>query len=116
MGAEELRIQSDFGDPLRHKSRILPPGYRCEAMTTGEQEIARLFACGFKLVIDGVTRRLGQLEPRGLAGLSPTRGGAVESDAISGDILDSKGESIAATQLTVDRRLNMAKSRVRCST
>ncbi len=85
-------------------------------MTTGEQEIARLFACGFKIVIDGVTRRLGQLEPRGLAGLSPTRGGAVESDAISGDILDSKGDSIAATQLTVDRRLNMAKSRVRCST
>src|SRR5208283_2671000 len=105
MGAEELRIQSDFGNPLRYKSRILPRRYRCETVTTSEQKVARLLAIGFEVFIDSIARRLGQFEPHGLAGFSLTHGGAIENDAIWGDILDSKGDDITAAQLTVDRKV-----------
>jgi hypothetical protein len=44
VGAEELGIQSDFGDPRRDESRILPRGYRRISVTAGEQEIAWLLA------------------------------------------------------------------------
>jgi hypothetical protein len=44
VGAEELRIQSNFGDPRRDESRIFPGGYRRISATAGEQEIAWLLA------------------------------------------------------------------------
>src|SRR5208283_4604105 len=116
MGAEELRIQSDFGNPLRYKSRILPRRYRCETVTTSEQKVARLLAIGFEVFIDSIARRLGQFEPHGLAGFSLTHGGAIESDAVWGDILDSRATTSQPRHLLSIARLNMAKSRVRCST
>ncbi|MGO9428298.1 hypothetical protein [Rhodoblastus sp.] len=106
-----MLAQSELAVP---KARILPSGYRGEAVATREQKITWLLAGCLDVIVDSIACRFAQLEPHGLAGLSLTHGGAVKGDAIRGDILNFKRDNVAAPQLAVDRKVEHGQ--VACST
>jgi hypothetical protein len=69
MGAENVRIQADAGNPLRNKPSIFfgrEPAFSASPST--EQKFTRLLRASSQVFIDGLSGLLGQFEPDGLAG------------------------------------------------
>jgi hypothetical protein len=70
MGAEEGRIETDAGEPLRHQPGVLA-GREATifAAAAMEQKIAGTFPGRRKLLVDRLARLLGDLEPDRKTGL-----------------------------------------------
>ena len=103
MGAKELGVQSDAGDPFGYQPGVLPC---CHALTGAasarEQEFAGLLACGFQIVVDGLTGLIGQLELDRPAGFLLPYRCAVDGISVRCNVFDLEGDDIAAAQLAVD--------------
>ena len=72
--------------------------------------MAWLAANDFDVGVNRLTGLLGQLEPDGLSGLLTDRH-AIDGPSVWSNVLDPEVGDIAAAQLTVDRYLNIARSR-----
>ena len=101
--AELERIEADTGDPLADKAGVLT----CrEAMSvaaaTCKQELSPLPASLPEILVDGLPRLLGQLEPDRATGLLLADCCSIERVAIGGHIVDADCHDIAASQFAVD--------------
>jgi hypothetical protein len=64
MSAEQRRVETDAGDPLRQQAGILAGGEAMTlAATASKQEIAGSLLGRRNVLIDRLTRLLGDLEP-----------------------------------------------------
>jgi len=64
--AEEMRVEANRCNPARDEPGVLPRGHATVEITTStEQKFARLLASGFEVIVDGLSRLLGQLKPDG---------------------------------------------------
>jgi hypothetical protein len=69
---------------------------------TLEQALAKPAARLAQVVVERLTRHLGQLEPDGSAGLALADSGAVDGVAVRRHVIDAERHQIAASQLAVD--------------
>ena len=67
--------------------------------------MARLTATKSKIVVDGLTGHLGQLEADGTARLPLAHIGAVERVTVWRHVIDAKGDKVAASQFAVDCKI-----------
>lgn len=70
-----------------------------------EQKIARTLPGHSKVLVDCLSRLLGDLEPDRKAGLVLPNGRSVDSVAVWCDVIDPEAYYIAATQLAIDREI-----------
>ncbi len=102
------------GDPLADEAGILTCREAAAVVaTTGEQEIARLPAVQSKILVDGLTGLLGELEPDRMTGLflgTVARSSSLENTSSTRIATTSQPRSLLSMA-----RLNSARSRVRFS-
>ena|SRR5215471_8007390 len=101
--ADLERVEADARDPLTDEAGVLPG---CEAMavatTTRKQELAGLPAGHSQILVDGLPRLLGQLEPDRAARLLLADRCSIEYVAVGGRVIDAHRDDIAAAQFAVD--------------
>ena len=103
MSAEDVRVETDAGNPLGNQASVLPGRHAaCRAAPTREQKFARPFASGSQVVINSLSGLLRQFEPNRLTGFLLADGCPIGCIAIRCDILDFQRNDIAAAKLTVD--------------
>jgi len=96
-------VEADGCHPARNKPSILPVRQAAVAITTaGEKKLARFLASGFDVVVHGLSRLLRQLKPDGPTGLLLPHRRAIDGIPTRCNVLDPKGDDIAAPQLAVD--------------
>src|SRR6185312_12519243 len=103
MSAEEVRIQPDAGNPVGDQSSVLPGCQTpTQRMSTGEQELARLFTDGLEIVVDCLAGLLGQFEPHGLPSLLLADCRPIDCIPAGRNVLDLERRDITTAQLAVD--------------
>src|SRR5258705_11127195 len=106
MRTERQRIETDAGDPLADQPRILSRRQPTPAAATpSEKEVASFPACQTQIIIKGLTRLLGQLEPDWSTCLLLPDCCTVKSVAIRRHIIDPNCYNITASQFAVDREV-----------
>ena len=103
MRPEQPRIESYAADPLGDEAGILA-GRHAEGRSAmaAEQELAGSFAGDLQIIIDRLAGLLAQFKSNRPAGfLLPDRC-AIRRVSACGDVFDSDGDDITATELTVD--------------
>ena len=106
VGAEQRRVQTDADDPLRQQASILAGGEAAAVATAAmEQEIAGTLPARRKVLVDCLTRVLGDLEPDRATGLVLPNGRPVNRIAMWCNVLDPEAHHVAATQLAIDREI-----------
>jgi hypothetical protein len=105
VGAEQSRIETDAGDPARQQARILAGGEASLAAAAMEQKIAGTLPGHRKVLVDRLTRLLGNLEPDRKTGLVLPNGRPLDGIAVWHDIFDPKAHHVATTQLAIDREV-----------
>jgi hypothetical protein len=109
-------VQPDAGNPLRQEPSILSRRHDVLLLAPGgEKELTGPLARHPGIVVHRLTCLFSQFKPDGPTGLFLAHGCPIDGIAIRGNILDLESNHIAASQLAVDARLNIARSRVRCS-
>lgn len=84
------------------------------AVTTAcEQELAGLLTGGLDVLIDRLPGLFGQLEPDGMSGFPLADGGTINGDPVRSHILNLEADDIAASELTVDGKIEHGK--IACS-
>jgi hypothetical protein len=73
-----------------------------DAASSSEQELPWAPARNTKMLVDCLTRLLGQLEPYRAPGFLLANRRTVDGIAIGGHVIDADSHHVAATQLTVD--------------
>jgi hypothetical protein len=70
MRAEDVRVETNAGNPFRDKPSTLPGRHApIRAFSAAEHEVARLSSGGSQVFIDSLAGPLGQLKPDRLASL-----------------------------------------------
>src|SRR6516164_6199780 len=116
MCAEQAWVEPDAGDPLADQPSILPcRNSSVAAATAGKEVLTRLPVGGSHVVVDCLTGLLSHLEPDRLAGLLLTHGRAIGGMSVRRHIFHLETDDVAASQLAIDARLNIARLRVRPS-
>jgi len=101
--AEEMRVEANRCNPARDEPGVLPSGHATVEITTPtEQKFVRLLASGFEVIVDGLSRLLGQLKPDGPTCFLLPYSGAIDCIPAGCNVLDPKCDDIAASQLAVD--------------
>jgi hypothetical protein len=98
------------------QSGVLSRRYRSvPTAPAAEEELARLLPGGSYVTIDRLSGLLRHLEPDGLAGLLLAHSRTIDGMSVPCQIFQVEADDVAATQLAIDCRLNIARSRVRPS-
>ena len=89
MRTELQRIETDAGDPFADQSRILSRRQPTPAAATpSEKELTSFSACQTQIIVKGLTRLVGQLEPDWSTCLLLPDGCTVKSVAIRSYVID----------------------------
>src|ERR1700731_4882698 len=103
MCPEQPRVEPDAPNPLGDEPGILAGGHTAVCATmAGEQELARPFAGGLQIIINGLAGLIAQFEPDRPSSFLLPDGSAIRRIPAGGDILDPDGDDVAATKLAVD--------------
>jgi hypothetical protein len=102
MRAEFRWVETDARHPFLHEPSVLSCRQSAFVATTGEEEVAGLPSGQSQVVVDSLSRLVGELEPDRPARLLLTDGGAIHGITTRGHILDADGDHVAAAQLAVD--------------
>jgi len=88
-------------DPVGYQSRVLPRGETLLLRSAWELALAKSPRVSRKIIINRLTRLLGELEAHGSAGLLLANSCTLDRISVWSDILQSQAHEIAAPQLTV---------------
>src|SRR5690242_18812279 len=114
MSAEDVRVETNAGDPIRNQAGVLPSRHAASGgVPTREQKFARPFAGGCQIVIDSLSGLLGQFKPNGMTGFLLANRCSIGCIAIRCNILDFQSNNVAAAKLTVDCQIEHRK--ISCS-
>jgi hypothetical protein len=98
MSAEQRRVKTDAGDPLRQQAGILAGGEATTlAATATKEEVAGSLLSRRNVLIDRLARLLGDLESDRKTGLVLPNGRTVDSIAMWCDVFDLEPHDVAAT-------------------
>src|SRR5262249_24597383 len=100
------RVEADAVHPFGDEARVLARGQGpIWAPATREQVLARLTAGDAKIIVEGLARRLGQLEANGTAGFPLPDICSVDGVAIGRHVIDAQCHEIAAAELAIDGQI-----------
>src|SRR5450759_140627 len=103
MGTEEVRIETDAGNPLGDEPRILPRRHApYRTSSADKQGFTGLLTSSPYVVVDRLAGLLRQFEFDGLSGLLLSHRRSIEGIPARRNVLDLERNDIAATQLAVD--------------
>jgi len=106
MRAEDVRVETNAGNPLRDKPSILPGRHApVSALSAAEHEVVRLSSGGSQVFIDSLAGLLGQLKPDRLASLPLPDRCPIGCITVWGDILDLQCDDIAGAELAIDGQI-----------
>jgi hypothetical protein len=106
MRTEFQPIETDAGDPLADQPCILSRRQPTPAATTPcEKDIASFPACQTQIIVKGLTRLFGQLEPDWSTCLLLPDCSTVESVAVRSYVIDPNCYDITAAQFAIDREV-----------
>jgi hypothetical protein len=106
MGTEEVRVQTDAGNPLGNKPGVLPRRHALSRTTSsGEKRFTGLLVGSPQIVIDRLPSLLGQLKLDGLPGLFLSHGRPIDCIPARCNVLDLESNDISAAQLAVDGQI-----------
>src|SRR5919106_2908501 len=102
MRAEQRRVETDAGGPHRQQAGGEAAAFAATAM---EQRISGTLPGRSKVLVDRLTRLLGDLEPDRKTGLALPNGRAVDGIAMWCDVLNLEAHHVAPAQLAIDREI-----------
>src|SRR4029077_7515587 len=105
VGAVQMRIESDAGEPLGQKPRVLAGGHALSQPPAREQKLARFLARQLDVVVDGLSGWVGQLKPGGACGVFLAHACAIDGIAIGCNVIDFHCDDVAAPELAIDREI-----------
>src|SRR5262245_55032381 len=110
MRSEQVWVQTDAGNPFTEKTSVLSGRQASVRPTpTGKQIVAWFLACSLHVVVDGLPRCLGQLEPhRATRFLLPDRS-PVSRISTRRNVIDLERDDIATAELAVDGEIEQSE-------
>jgi hypothetical protein len=106
MGAEQVWVQPDAGNPLRYTPSVLPRSHTPLLPSAGcEHEFAGLLTGRPDVVVHCLTSLFRQFEPDRPPGLFLAYGRSIARITIRRNVFDLESDDIAASQLAVDGQI-----------
>jgi hypothetical protein len=98
VGAELGGIEPDAGDPFIDQSGILPRGHSTHAITAvGEQELISSSTGEPSVIVDCLSRLMGQFKPDGSTSFLLPHGGSIHRVTAQCHIIDPNSDDVTAT-------------------
>jgi hypothetical protein len=100
--AELEWVEADAGTPLADETGVLTCREATIVAATGEQKFAGLPASHSEILVDRLSRLLGELEPDRTTGLLLADRCSIKRGAVGGHVTDVHSHDIVAAQFAVD--------------
>ena len=106
MGAVQMRVQPDAGNPARDESRILSRAHTEFRARVGlEKKFAEFLPAHLDVAVHRLAGLFRQFKSDGPPGLFLAHGRAIDRIAIRSYVFDPDSDDITASQLAVDRQI-----------